>query len=484
MPFFRTSAVACLVVAVVAANSCRAETPATRPNVLLVLCDDLGYGDVGFNGCRDIQTPELDALARGGTICTSAYVSHPFCGPSRMGLMTGRYAHAFGGAFNLPPYGLGIDAYNKRGIPSNEKLISEVLQQAGYYTIAVGKWHLGFGKPYHPNVRGFDEHYGFLGGGHMYFPERYGPIYERQSRAAKTHINEYVTPLELNGKQVEETEYMTDGLSREADRFVRKAAKQEKPFFLYLAYNAPHTPLEAKEEDLKHYSNIKDTKRRTYAAMVHAVDRGVGRVVAALKETGQYENTLIIFFSDNGGKTSAGASNVPLARGKGSVYEGGCRVPMFFHWPGHVPAAVKFDHPISALDLYPTLTGLAGGEIAADKQLDGRNIWSDFIAGKDPRGDSKIFALRYRDGFSEVGVRQGPWKACRDSKGPWKLFNLDDDIGERRDLSKQHPDLVRQLVAAAKQWSQNHQAPRWFHDLRARDQWNKAQMPDYDEAFE
>ena len=220
---------------------------------------------------------------------------------------------------------------------------------------------MGVKADYHPNRRGFDDFYGFLGGGHQYFPARYRPIYERQTRSGKAFINDYVTPLERNGKQARETEYITDGLSREAVRFVKDAAAKQQPFFLYLAYNAPHSPLEAKEDDLVRFSSIQDKKRRTYAAMVYAVDRGVGKLVQALTMTGEFDETLIVFLSDNGGKLSLGANNGPLRDGKGSTFEGGFRVPMFFHWPNRVPAGRRFDHPCNCARFLSHLRGACGG---------------------------------------------------------------------------------------------------------------------------
>ena len=454
-----------------------------RPNILVVMCDDLGYSDVGFNGATDIRTPELDLLARDGTIFTSAYVTHPFCGPSRMGLMSGRYPHTYGAPFNLPNSGLGIEEYNKQGIPVSETLISTVLQNAGYYTGAVGKWHMGITPQFHPNARGFDDYYGFLGGGHNYFPQQYQPIYQRQLKAGKEHIHEYIVPLQHNGQQVRETEYITDGLSREAVRFVTEAAEKDQPFFLYLAYNAPHTPLEAKAEDIKEYANIKDGKRRTYAAMVHAVDRGVGKVVDALKSTGEFNDTLIVFLSDNGGKLSAGATNRPLQKGKGSTYEGGYRVPMFFHWPGNVPAAKRFEHPVSAIDFYPTFASLGGATIPDGKHLDGKDIWADFMNGRNPHQDDMIYAVRHRDGFSDVGARRNQWKGCREYNGPWKLFNIGEDISEQHDLSDQHPEILRSIVSKVREWSRSHTKPRWFHELKARDKWNETGMPNYEQTF-
>ncbi len=455
-----------------------------RPNIVLILCDDLGYADVGFNGAQDIQTPTLDRLAQSGTIFTSAYVCHPFCGPSRMGLMTGRYPHCFGAPYNLPPSKLGMEEYANEGIPTSETLISTVLKRAGYYTGAIGKWHMGFAPPFHPNVRGFDDFYGFLGGGHMYFPERYQPIYERQIRNGVKHLDEYVTPLEHNGRQVSETEYLTDAFSREAVRFVRGAAAKDQPFFLYLAYNAPHTPLEAKEQDLARFENITDEKRRTYAAMVYAVDRGVRQIVDALRETGEYDDTWMIFLSDNGGKIGAGANNRPLKGGKGSVAEGGIRVPMFWHWPKTVPSGQRFDDPITALDFYPTFARLAGAEIPQGKKIDGIDVWDAVIGNRNPRAGQPIFALRHLKGFHTVGVRRDDWKITK--LGPssrWELFNLAEDISESHDVSRDHPDLVRDLVAAARRWSHSHTEPRWFDSPQVAKNWRDLKLPHYETTF-
>lgn len=457
---------------------------ASRPNILLIICDDLGYGDVGFNGAKDIQTPNIDKLAQGGVVMTSGYVVHPFCGPSRMGLLAGRYPHKFGGPYNLPPAATNFEKYKGQGIPVGETLLSTTLQKAGYHTGAIGKWHLGFAPEFHPNARGFDDFFGFLGGGHMYFPEQYQAIHERQKNAGKTNFNEYQTPLEHNGKEVVETEYMTDALSREAVRFVKESADARKPFFLYLAYNAPHTPLEAKEDDLAKFAAIQDEKRRTYAAMVWAVDRGIGKITEALKGTGAFDNTLIVFLSDNGGKLGAGANNGPLSEGKGSVADGGIRVPMFFHWPAGLEGGRQYDHPVSSLDYYPTFAALAGAEVPYSQKLDGLDILSAVKANQSAREGKAMFALRHFNGFHNVGIRQDRWKATRKGpNSPWELFDITTDLGESKDVSSQYPERVKEMVGAAKVWSQAHIDPLWFDTPNGAKYWKDKNMPDYARTF-
>ena len=278
---------------------------------------------------------------------------------------------------------------------------------------------------------------------------------------------------------------MTDALSREAVRFVNEASESHQPFFLYLAYNAPHTPLEARREDLAHYASIEDEKRRVYAGMIHAVDRGVGNLTRALLDSGELKNTLIVFLSDNGGKTSAGASNGPLAKGKGSVFEGGVRVPMLLHWPARISPGVRYDHPVSALDFYPTFAGLAGAKIPKDKVLDGTDFWEPFQAGLSCRDKSPLFAMRHRDGISDVSVRKNEWKVVRygGPKQAWKLFNLSNDIGEQRDLSQMYPDRVQAMAREAKAWGLSHVEPMWFDNLNAKRKWENSRDTRFRQTF-
>lgn len=453
-----------------------------RPNIILIVTDDLGYSDVGFNGSKDITTPSLDELAHNGTIFSSSYVAHPFCGPSRAALMTGRYPHTIGSQFNLPA---NSEVSVGKGIPLEETFMSKMLQDAGYYTGAIGKWHLGAVPGYHPNERGFDDFYGFLGGGHKYFPEEYSATYAKQKAAGQEVIFDYLKPLEHNGKIVENPiEYLTDELSRKAVDFVNSASKKKNPFFLYLAYNAPHVPLEAKAEDLEKFKHIEDKDRRTYAAMVYAVDRGIGELVTALKESEEYKNTLIVFLSDNGGKLSKGATNFPLREGKGSTCEGGYRVPMLFHWPEKIALGNKFSYPVSSLDLYPTFAGLAKADTSEDKKLDGKNIWAAVSSGENTRKEEPIFVLRHREGYSDVGIRQDQWKALKTNQNEWKLYDVDKDIGEKKDLSEKYPEQLKQMVLEGQKWSKTHTEPQWFDPEELRKDWEEQEMAKFKKTFD
>ncbi|MDF1739654.1 MAG: sulfatase-like hydrolase/transferase [Verrucomicrobiales bacterium] len=480
-----------------------AQSAPAKPNIVLIFCDDLGYADVGFNAElfgveTDVVTPHIDALAKGGTIFKQAYVAHPFCGPSRMALLSGRMPHSYGGQKNLPDVSKNLENYNDLGIPENETLMSTVLKDGGYATACIGKWHVGSSKPFHPNTRGFDEFYGFVGGGHQYYPSI--------SDKVEPKINDYQYFIERNGEPFKSPEgaYLTDMLSGAGSKFIATRASEEKPFFLYMAYNAPHSPLHGKTEDLQHLYpdhqpanpgngiNFSDyEKRQNYVAMMYAVDRGVGEIVDAIKDPNGdgktddsvMENTLIVFLSDNGGKIAQAANNAPLQDDKGSTLEGGIRVPMFMHWSGNVPAGAVFDHPVLALDFYPTFAGLAGAEIPEEKVLDGKDIWKDFLAGKDPHSDEPIFWLRHHGVGNEISIRQGNLKAYRKNYSAWKVYDMTSDFSESHDLAKENDDMLNALIERGRQWSGTLKEPQWFDTEAGMKIWFKNEMPQYERSF-
>jgi len=290
-----------------------------KPNVIIILTDDQGYQDVGFNGCKDIPTPNLDKIAKHGIVCTNAYVTYAVCGPSRAGLITGRYQDRFG--FGRNPLFAPNDP--NQGLPLTEQTLASVLKQADYRTMAIGKWHLGAYEKQRPLNRGFDEFFGFLTGGHMYFPEK---LTLSDISEVKSQFAAYKTKILKDNTRVDIKKYLTDALSDEAVNFIER--NKEKPFFLYLAYNAPHTPLQVTDKYLNRFKNIENTKRRKYAAMVSSIDDGVGRILNKLEELKIIDNTIIFYLSDNGGpEKHNGSDNGPLREGKGSLYEGGIHVP-------------------------------------------------------------------------------------------------------------------------------------------------------------
>ncbi len=416
---------------------------AQPPNFVVILADDLGYADVGFHGCKDIPTPHLDRLAAGGVRCAAGYVSHSFCSPTRAGLMTGRYQHRYGHEHN-PPYAPDDATI---GLPPSEMTIADMLSRRGYVTGLIGKWHLGAAPPFHPMRRGFHEFFGFLGGGHRYFPE------------AWTGTTEYTTPLERNGQPVRETEYLTTALGREASQFVERHAA--RPFFLYLAFNAPHTPMEAPADVIARFSHIADEKRRIYAAMVSVMDQEIGRVLDTLRRCGVESNTLVWFMSDNGGPTPANtASNQPLRGTKGTVYEGGIRVPFVVSWPGRLPAGKVYPHPVSSLDVAPTLAALAGAEWPADRPADGVNL-IPYLTGE--QSDPPHATLIWRqNGSLPWAVRLGRYKLVQaDAQTAPELYDLEADVSEQNGLSAQRADEVRRAREIFENWQKAMSEPRW-----------------------
>jgi arylsulfatase A-like enzyme len=429
------------VLALIALGAAAAE-PANKPNVIVIVGDDMGYADVGFHGCKDIPTPHLDALAKSGVRFTNGYVSGPYCSPTRAGLLTGRYQTRFGHEFN--PGG------TVQGLPLRESTLANRLKAAGYRTALVGKWHLGTNER-HPQKRGFDDFFGFLGGAHDYFKP--GGIL-RGTEPAK------------------EKAYLTDAFGREAVAFID--ANKANPFFLYLAFNAVHTPMQADDPRLKKFEAIKDKQRQTYAAMMSALDDAIGAVTKKLADEKLTENTLITFISDNGGPTMKGVTvngsrNTPLRGSKRTTLEGGIRVPFLISWPDRI-ASGKYQQPVIQLDTHTTILAAAGAVIPGDGKLDGVNLLP-FLNGE--ANGAPHEALYWRFG-NQMAIRKGRFKLVRYDRnadtltgdrnqgvnGPF-LYDLSMDIGETTDLSGSHPDEARRLQARWEQWNTGLVAPLW-----------------------
>lgn len=419
---------------------------AAKPNVLVIIADDLGYHDVGFQGSKEIPTPNLDKLAARSLRCTNGYVSHPFCSPTRAGIMTGRYQHRFGHE-NNPAW---LPESTTAGLSLNETTFPSLMKQAGYSTGAVGKWHLGAHPQFHPNKRGFDEYFGALGGGHQYFPGDKGGV-------------EYTIPLNRNGKDEPQTKYLTEQFGDEAATFIGRHAGEAKPWMLYFAFNAPHTPLQAPKEWLEKLAGITDEKRRTYAAMVCAMDAAIGGVMAKLDETKQTENTLIYFVSDNGGPNLAAKSgtnftdNSPLRGAKGMVYEGGMRVPFLVSWPAKIKPGT-YEQPVIALDFLPTALAAAESSDLTPKNLDGVNLLP-FLTGEKTTAPHDTLFWRMNGPGGNNAVRRGNMKLVRLGKAEPELYDLAADIGESKNLAADKPEVVKELVTAIAEWEKGTIAP-------------------------
>jgi arylsulfatase A-like enzyme len=438
MHAFRVISICFSVIAVLALPASASEQK--KPNILFIVGDDMGYADVGFQHCKDIPTPNLDSLAGSGVQFTSGYVSAPYCSPTRAGLLTGRYQEKFGHEFN--------PTTRETGLPLTEMTIANRLKTAGYATGLVGKWHLGSLPEMHPQKRGFDEFFGFLGGSHSYFQ------WNGMLRGAEP---------------ADGTEYFTDAFGREACDFIER--HKDHPWFLYLAFNAVHTPMNATEDRVAKFPNATDKRRRAYDAMMLAMDENIGRVRKKLAETGQEENTFIIFISDNGGPvmpgtTINGSVNDPLRGSKRTTLEGGVRVPFLISWKNQVKPAV-YDKPVIQLDLTATALDIAG--VKADK-LDGVNLLP-FLSGENKNAPHD--ALYWRFG-RQMAIRVGNYKLVRyDSNadtrtgqrnqaiaGPM-LYDLGKDIGETNNLYSTMPEKAKELQAKWDAWNATLMKPLW-----------------------
>jgi arylsulfatase A-like enzyme len=424
------------------------------PNIVVIVSDDMGYADIGVHGCKDIPTPNIDALSQSGIRFTNAYVSGPYCSPTRAGLLTGRYPQRFGHEFNLDVSA----AHSELGLPLTETTLADRLHAAGYHTAVFGKWHLGLAERFHPMSRGFDEFFGFLGADHSYI----------DPQAASRN------PLLDGRKIVEKTDYLTDAFVERAVDFIKRQKSQ--PFFMYLAFNAVHTPMEVTQKYLDRFPNITDERRRKYAAMLSAMDDGIGRTLAALHDAGLDENTIVFFFNDNGGPTMIGttingASNTPLRGSKRQTYEGGIRVIYVIRWKGHLPEKTRYDEPVIQLDIFPTALAAAGVKPKQEWRLDGVDLMP-FVTGKQKGTPHE--ALYWRLGVN-LAIRKGDWKLVKTNEQPLQvidastlndltgaeLYNLVKDIGEHENLASRYPQKVMELGEAWRQWNNTLTKPLW-----------------------
>ncbi len=422
------------------------------PNIIVILADDLGYGDVGFNGCPDIPTPNIDSVAANGVLCTNGYATHPYCSPSRAAIITGRYQQRFG-------YDSGPENDNdnpRLGLPLEELTLPQLLKPAGYVCGAIGKWHLGFAPDLLPRARGFDEFFGFLDASSVYY---------------NAHVLRNETPLI-------ETAYLTDAFTREGVAFINNHATQ--PFFLYLAYNAVHVPYDQPPAVyMERVGYITHPHRQLYAAMVVALDDGVGQVLQTLQANNILDNTLIFFLSDNGAPLRSATNedltnNYPLRGYKMDVLDGGIRVPFAVQWPGRLPAHVVYDDLVSSLDIVTTAAAAAGISLPTDRVYDGLDI-VPYLAGEQVSPERTLF-WRWL-GLGPDGplgalntiwaVRNGPLKLvverAKDNQPP-ALYNLTEDIGESQDLAATQPGNVAYLQSRYRLWTLDTIPDLWQND--------------------
>lgn len=430
-----------------------------RPNIVLIVADDLGYADLSAHGSQEIRTPHIDSIASGGARCASGYVSAPVCSPSRAGLLTGRHQQRFGHEVNF------WNANANAGLPPWEMTFVERLRGAGYATGMVGKWHLGKEEPFHPLSRGFEEFFGDPGHGSSYLPDKDTGIVGRTKSKTIYHFFR-------NREEVEVREHLTDVLAREAAGFIERHARE--PFFLYAAFNAPHAPMQSTEKYLARCAHIENPARRTYAAMVTALDDGVGKILAKLREYQIGENTIVFFLSDNGGDSRPepggnSALNTPFNGGKGTTLEGGLHVPFFVRWPARLPAGQVYEHPVISLDLAPTFLAAAGVNVAPEWKLDGVDLMPFLSGGKQGAPHERLFWRYWLNGDRPrlaAAVREGDWKLVTSKPGPpgkeqWSLFNLAEDPAETRDLAAEHPERVAALRARWEAWNGELRDPLW-----------------------
>ena len=448
----------------------------SKPNIIVIVADDLGWNDISANGNKEIPTPNIDAIGKEGVHFTQGYATAPICGPSRAGLITGRYQQRFGQEFQIhgnikdpkqskPIPGGYIEAYlpenydpSVQGLPVDEVTLGTLLKQNGYKTGLVGKWHLGYEEQYKPLNRGYDTHFGFLGGGSLYGDTADETIVHKHLPwvSSKKGLNRDEDRAILdNGKVVEVKEYLTTRFGKEAVKFIED--NKDKPFYLHLTFNAPHTPVQAPQTYYDRFANIKDENKRAYYAMIAALDDAVGEVNKKLKELNLDKNTIVFFVGDNGGASYTRLTdNAPLKGGKLTHYEGGIRVPFFVKWPEKIKAGQVYDKPVIHLDIFTTAAKAAGATLP-NKKYDGVDL-TEYVSSNINTPHETLF---WRSGYAKA-VRKGDFKLIVNSeKGTKKLYDIKNDPSEKKDLSKEKPAIVKDLEATLAQWETELKTPLW-----------------------
>ncbi|MGV3545783.1 MAG: sulfatase [Pedobacter sp.] len=428
-----------------------------KPNVIVIVVDDAGYADFGCYGGKEIPTPNINQIAKNGTLFTDAYVTASVCAPSRAAMLTGLYQQRFGFEHNTsskpsPGYKL-----SDVGIAKNVPTIGNQMKANGYRTIAIGKWHQGDTEPYFPMNRGFDEFYGFIGGHRNFFAYDKVP-----SREAMLFNNREIVPES-------QVTYLTDMFTDKASDFIVK--NKSNPFFMYLAYNAVHTPMNAKKSSMQQFAHLPEG-RRAYAAMMVALDEGIGKVIQTLKDQQLYDNTLIFLINDNGAATNNSADNGKLRGLKGSKWEGGIRVAFLMQWPGKVPAGNVYHNMVSSLDILPTAVAAANGKFVEKFVPDGKNL-VPFIDRNNRKKPHE--ALFWRRGVA-AAVRKDKWKIIKAGDNPLLLFDLSKDTSETTNLALKNLKKVKELLRDLQKWEQKMDKPHWFSDYGDNNQLMKHRM--------
>ncbi|WP_430817230.1 sulfatase family protein [Carboxylicivirga sp. RSCT41] len=428
-----------------------------QPNIIIVYADDMGFGDVGYNGFTDVLTPHIDSLAKQSVVFNQGYVSASVCAPSRAGLLTGQYQQRFGFGENCSATGWPHSEISRgSGIPDDQVLAPELLKSVGYTTGMVGKWHLGVAESKRPNQKGFDYYYGFLNGAHSYYKSEL----EMGSKKAHWPLFENNTPVTFDG-------YLTEVFTKKAVQFIEES--QDQPFFLYVAYNAVHHPWEVPDEYIERLAHISLPNRRKFAAMVLALDDGIGQMMKVLEQYGISDNTIVVFISDNGspqGQAKVGTPNDHMSstgglRGwKGDTYEGGIRVPFLIKWPGMLHSG-NYNKPVSNLDILPTLANYLN--IKETPYFDGVDLLP-YLKGEKQGNPHEILYWRRDDDYA---VRKGDWKLCWNNRGmknteTAELFNLAEDPKEQYNLAEEFPELARELQEIFDKWDVDLPDSKWW----------------------